>query len=194
MNSSQITLKQFFAFQEKNLNQDRLSAIESSDKLSPIKQKALEKAKAIKWHTLFKESVKQTEDLLNINLAQDIMVKAWNKSGQLLKYLDKEKYPPDQTFLVRLVEHTIKSEHQPYLEIFIDDEPIGKIRFNLTLALTFKGLDLKIKNGKIIEILTGACTGKGTIKCENFLIWEKPTEPFPLPGSIPLGEGITVAK
>ncbi|MFB0509742.1 MAG: hypothetical protein ACETVX_04540, partial [bacterium] len=100
MNSSQITLKQFFAFQEKNLNQDRLSAIESSDKLSPIKQKALEKAKAIKWHTLFKESVKQTEDLLNINLAQDIMVKAWNKSGQLLKYLDKEKYPPDQTFLV----------------------------------------------------------------------------------------------
>lgn len=194
MNSSQITLKEFFALQDKDLKKDRLSKIESSEKLKPVKEKAQEQAKEIKWFLLFKESIKKTNDLLNIVISKDIMGKAWNQFRLLIKYLDKVKYSPDDTYLVTLVEHTIKSEHKPYLEIFIDDVLIGKITFNITVALTFKGLNLKIKNGKIIEIQTDSCIGKGSIKCENFPLFERKTAPFTLLGSIKLVENINIAN
>jgi hypothetical protein len=121
------------------------------------------------------------------------MVKAWNKYRELLKYTDKEKYPPDVSVLVPLAEHTIKSEHKPYIEILINDKSVGKIDFNINISLTLKGIILKIRDGKIKEIQTGSCKGKGTIKCEDLVILEKETESFSLPGSINLGEGIPIA-
>ncbi|GAH43635.1 unnamed protein product, partial [marine sediment metagenome] len=52
----------------------------------------------------------------------------------------------------------------------------------LDIMLMLKGITLKIKGGKIREIITGSCKGKGIIMCENFKIMEKETESFPLPG------------
>lgn len=91
-----------------------------------------------------------------------------------------------------MAEHTIKSEHKPYIEILINDKSVGKIDFNINISLTLKGIILKIRDGKIQEIQTGSCKGKGTIKCENFVILEKETESISLPGSINLGEGIPI--
>jgi len=192
MSNSQITLSQFFSFKGKKLSQDQLSAIESGEELSSLKERISEKAKEIKWPVVFGEIMKKLEDLLNVNIP-DIMVAAWSKYRTIREYLDSEKYPPDETLLVPLAGHTIRSEHHPYVEILINDEPVGKINFNINLALVLEGITLKIKGGKIREILTGSCKGKGTIKCENFIILEKETESFSLPGSINLGEGIAIA-
>ena len=68
------------------------------------------------------------KDLLAIGIP-DILVAAWNKYRILLKYLDREKYPPNESFLVPLAEHSITSEHHPYVEILVNDQPVGKICF-----------------------------------------------------------------
>lgn len=187
MDSSEITLHQFFALKE-----DALSTIESSKGMEALKEKIQKESTAIKWPVALNEITKKVGDLLNISVI-DIMVKAWNKYRELLKYTDKEKYPPDVSVLVPLAEHTIKSEHKPYVEILINEKPVGRVDFNINISLTLKGIILKIRDGKIQEIQTGSCKGKGTIKCEDFIIMEKETESFPLPGSINLGEGVPIA-
>lgn len=191
MNNSQITLSQFFSYNEKELSQKRLSTIESSEKISSLKEIVLKEAEEVSWPAAFNEIIKKIGDLLNISIPH-IMVMAWNKYRILLKYLDREKYSPDETFLVPLAEHTIKSEHHPYIEILINEKPVGKIDFNINISLTLKGIMLKIEGGKIKEILTGTCKGKGTITFEKLAIMEKETESFSLPGSIDLGKGIPI--
>jgi len=191
MNNAQISLKNFFTFQEKDLSQTGLSSIELSNTFTSLKERILKEAKEIRWPVTFNEIIKKVEDLLNVGI-NDIMVTAWNKYRILLKYTDKEKYSPNETFLVPLSEHTIKSEHKPYIEILINDKSVGKIDFNINISLTLKGIILKIRDGKIQEIQTGSCKGKGTIKCYDFVIMEKETESFSLPGSINLGEGVPI--
>jgi hypothetical protein len=160
--------------------------------MSLLKEKVSKGIKEIRWPVTFNEIIKKVEDLLNISLS-DIMVTAWNKYRMLLKYTDKKKYSSNETFLVPLAEHTIKSEHKPYIEILINDKSVGKIDFNINISFTLKGIILKIRDGKIKEIQTGSCKGKGTIKCEDLVILEKETESFSLQGSINLGEGIPIA-
>ena len=187
MDSSEITLHQFFAPKE-----DALSTIESSKRMEALKEKIQKESTAIKWPVALNEITKKVGDLLNISVI-DIMVKAWNKYRELLKYTDKEKYPPDVSVLVPLTEHTIKSEHKPYVEILINEKPVGKIDFNINISLTLKGMILKIQDGKIKEIKTGSCKGKGNVKLEDLVIMEKETESISLPGSINLGDGVAIA-
>ncbi len=191
MNNLEITLNQFFSLKE--LSQSRLSTIESSEKMSLLKEKVSKEIKEIRWPVTFNEIIRKVEDLLNISIP-DIMVAAWNKYRMLLKYTDRGKYSSNETFLVPLAEHTIKSEHKPYIEILINDKSVGKIDFNINISLTLKGIILKIRDGKIQEIQTGSCKGKGTIKYEDFVLLEKETDLFLLPGSINLGEGIPIVS
>ncbi len=191
MNQPPITLNHFFSFHGKELPQNSLSGIESNEKISSLKEAFSREAKGIKWSVAFREMIKKIEDLLNIGVP-DIMVKAWNKYSLLLKYSDKKKYSPDETFLVPLAEHTIKSEHHPYLEILINNKPVGKMVFDINIALMLEGIILKIQDGKIKEILTGSCKGKGTIKHGDFVIFEKASGPISLPGTLDLGDGLPI--
>lgn len=191
MNQSPITLNHFFSFEGEELPQDSLSGIESSEKISSLREAFSRETKGIKWSVAFREMIKQIADLLNIGVP-DIMVKAWNKYSLLLKYSDRKKYSPDEIFLVPLAEHTIKSEHHPYLEILINNQTVGKMVFDINISLMLEGIILKIQDGKIKEILTGSCKGKGTIKHGDFVIFEKASGSISLPGSMDLGEGLPI--
>jgi hypothetical protein len=189
MNSPQTTLNEFFS-QAGKLSPEQLSKIGASERLSSLKEKILEEAK-VKWPVAFGMVVEKISDLLDVKLL-DIMVIAWGKYRSLQRYLDREKYPPGETFLVHLAEHTIKSEHHPSIQILVNDKLVGKIEFNIAISLMLKGIILKVQDGRIKEIITGTCKGKGTIKCEDYVILEKETESISLPGSIGLGEGVPI--
>ncbi|MBI2858985.1 MAG: hypothetical protein HYX90_07895 [Chloroflexi bacterium] len=75
----------------------------------------------------------------------------------------------------------------------MNGQPVGKIVFNIAISLALKGIILKIQDARIKEIVTGTCTGNGTIKLEGLVIVERKTEPVSLPGSIRLGEGVPIA-
>ena len=193
MNSSEITFNKIFSFNEKGLSQDRLSEIEATGKISSLKEGILKEVKETTWPVAFNEIMKKVGDLLNISVP-DVMVTAWNKHRILRKYLDREKYPPDETILAPLSEHTIESEHHPFIEVLLNNKPVGKVEFNINIALTLRGIILKIQNGKIKEILTGDCEGSGRLEYEGLVLFERVTGPIPLPGSIDLGEGVPIAS
>ena len=189
MNDSSTTLSSFFHVE--SLPKTQFSKIEPSENIAAIKQRAIAKAIQNGWPLIFDEVFKQIEKLFGIEVPE-IIKKAWNEGAALLKYLDKEKYPPDETILVTLVEHTIKSTHKPYLEILINDAPIGKIEFEVEIALTLKGTILKIQDSTIKGIYIGSCKGEGVVKCEGIQIMKRETSEFSLPRSIDFKDGLRI--
>lgn len=135
--------------------------------------------------TVSSEAESSLSDLLDIDLL-DVLVGSWNKSMELQRYKDPEKYPPDKTWLVSLSDHNIKSSHKPRLEIFLDGKSIGSLEFDLALELKVKGLILRIKGGKIIGVTTGKVQVFGDFGLYGAGIWKGETKEFDLPGNIDL--------
>ncbi|MEA5115602.1 MAG: hypothetical protein VB050_16410 [Geobacteraceae bacterium] len=191
MDNQLPTLNDFFAFNGASLPRRRLEALETGEKMSALKEKIARNVGGVTWPVAFSELLNKIGDVLDIRLT-DILVAAWQKYRQIRKYSDSAAYPPGETFLVPLAEHTVRSTHHPRIEILVDDHPVATVDLEIEIALTLEEAILKISDGKIKGVTTGACTGKGIIKCEGFTVLEKETEPFRLPGAIDLGEGIPI--
>lgn len=121
----------------------------------------------------------------------DILVWGWRKQREILQYRNKEN-PPGGSHKVPLIEHTLVSKHFPTIQPVINEVPIAKLKFDITLKLKMKGVMLVIQDGKIVEVMTGTCTGNGSIAYAGFTILEKKTAPYSLPGSIPFKQGIPI--
>jgi hypothetical protein len=193
MGDSKVTLDHFFRYRPESVSQDRLSQVNSTDKLIVMKKKIVEEAGEIRWPVAFGAVIEKVNDLLDID-TKDILIGAWKKREELSKYADTDKYPPGQTFLVSLFEHTVASKHEPYVEVLVNGKEVGRIKFGIDLELKLKGATLKIDGGKIVGVSTGTCEGKGAVRCEGVPILERETQPFTLPGNIHFDPGIPVPK
>jgi len=121
-----------------------------------------------------------------------VLAGAWNTEGILVKYLDKEKYPPDKTVIVPLVKHSIKSSHHPYIEVLVDDVAMGKVHLDIVIEMVLEGFNLKIQDGKIKAIATGICKAKGSVGLDGVTLMEEKMKPISLPGIISLKDGIEI--
>lgn len=121
----------------------------------------------------------------------DILVWGWRKQREILQYRNKEN-PPGGSHKVPLIEHTLVSKHSPTIQPVINEAPIAKLKFDITLKLKMKGITLVIRDGKIMEVTTGTCTGNGSMAYAGFTILEKKTAPYSLPGLIPFKQGIPI--
>jgi hypothetical protein len=185
------TLQQVFVTEDEKVAEERFSEVEAKPKVDSLKQKVSELAKGVRWKATRSEIVKKVADLLDIAIP-DILIGAWKKCETLQEYADKEKHPPNETALVPLAEHKIRSTHKPHIEILVNETPIGKIDFDIDVSLALSGMVLKIQAGKIMEIQTGSCKAGGTIKCEGTTLAQTQLKPIQLPGTIHLGTGIPI--
>lgn len=185
------TINTFFNLQD--ASQDWVSGVLHSQEFSQVKQSIAKEVKGVPLTASFYEKmVRELPQSLDIEI-KDILVWAWRKRGEIIQYRDKKKYPPGETHLVPLLEHTVISEHSPTIQPVINNVELPtKIKFDIVLKLKIKGAMLGIRDGKIMEILTGSCTGSGSIQYAGIAVLEKKTAPFTLPGTINLGEGITI--
>lgn len=190
MEEIHTTLNHFFSL--KNLSKEQLSEIISSDQFLPIKEKMSKELKGIPIpHSFFEQMIEQLSELLHIDV-RAILVSVWSKSEEFKKYLDGEEYSPEEILLLPLAEHSITSEHTPALKPFLDKIPLGEIKFHVYLELELKGAVVKIQNGKLMGGTIGTCEGKGSITCGDVHLLEKDTQPWSLPGSIELSDGIPI--
>jgi hypothetical protein len=159
--------------------------IEENSMLASLAAPLLKAAAGQRWSIQVAWNARDNlSELLNVDM-RDVLIGAWNKSVVLRRYLDAERYPPDQTVIVHLSDHSIRSEHRPYLEISINGL-FERLEFSLVLELKLKGFRLKIQGGEIHEILNGDCQGRVTLSCGPALLWETETGTVFLPGSIKL--------
>jgi hypothetical protein len=143
------------------------------------------------WAGVRNKIVAKAVNLLDIRLL-DVMGWAWKKGRELEAYHDRQKYPPNKVFPVSLVEHTIKSTHQPHIDIRINQKTVGTVHFLVNIEITIRGMQLEIQNARIKKIKTGNLTGKGSFFCEGFRLAQRESNPLELPGTVDLGEGLEI--
>ena len=129
--------------------------------------------------------------LLDIDVVR-LLVDGWNKARELRKYRDEAAYPPDEVIVVALSKHKLESQHKPHLELVVADRPVGRLHFQIDLALNIDGAQLTIQGGRIMRIATGKTSGTGTIRCEGVIVGQKEAKLGALPGKIDLGAGVPI--
>ena len=114
----------------------------------------------------------------------DVLTGAWKKYELVAKAMEESKRNPNDTILRPLAKHTVKSIHHPYVEVFMDNNSMGKLEFELTAAFDVEGLTLKIQRGEISAIMTGTCQGSIQLSFAGEYLTGVKTERISLPGSI----------
>lgn len=185
MNHKDVNLNSILASRRPDFSELLARTIEDNSMLASLAAPLLKVAGGKKWSAQVAWGARDNlSELLNVDMC-DVLVGGWNKSVVLRRYLDLQRYPPDKTFIVHLSDHSIRSEHRPYLEISISGIS-ERLEFTLVLELELKGFKLKIRGGEIHEILNGDCHGKAKLSCGPALLWETETGTLFLPGSIKL--------
>jgi len=185
MNPTELNLNKILPATIPDFSDLLARTIDENSLLASLKASLIKAAAGQQWSGQVAWNAQDNlDELLDVDL-QEVLIGAWNKSTILRKYLDVQRYPPDKTFMIHLSEHSIRSEHRPYLEVSINGLS-GKLEFRLVLELKVKGFKLKIRGGEIHEILSGECRIKATFSCGPALLWMTETGTISLPGSIKL--------
>lgn len=180
------TLREIFALPEKG------EADPSDDRWKAVEERISQEVKGIKWTAAMPDLVPKICDLLEIRV-DGVLLSAWKKAGEIQAVIEKSKQTPEEATYVELAEHTINSEHKPSIDVKLRGAKLKTIALLVQLGFKLKGFVLKIKNGGIIELQTGHCEVKGTVKFSGLTIAEKKLEPIKLPFSIPIPSAIPVA-
>jgi len=187
--SGTITLRELFRVDPKEVTARARSGLDLYQTAAEIKESVKREARAIRWPWVRDLVAEKAHDVLNLNVV-DVLAEAWKKYAEIEKYADRQKYGPEDSILVPLMEHTVKSKHHPYVEILLHDKPMGRVEFDLDFSLTLAGFVLNIQDGSIREIQTGSAKGEGKLALATVTLFKRETKPLDFPGRIPLGPGI----
>jgi hypothetical protein len=185
------TLNDFFDISVKGSWDDIADKLQSGDSLTDLKSKVVSQLAPQHWPNLVKGIGDKVGELFDVDIGW-LLVTGWSKYRELREYADATKHPPDESNLVPLGTHTLNIAYSPYMEILYNGQPFGKVAFDITLSFDLEGFVLTIQNGKIKKIHTGSCKAKGKIEYKDHTLAEKPLTQISLPGTIELGEGISL--
>ena len=133
------------------------------------------------------------EILGEVDVVGDILGSAWGKAPEIMEYLSPD-CPPDETYMVPLIEHEITSEHSPAVEPKFKQQSLGEFIFDIALSLMVEGAILEIRAGRIRKIHIGSCTGGGGMGHQGIQLMEFPEQVIDaIKGAIALaGEGLQI--
>src|SRR5260370_12198211 len=193
MSKTNLSMRDLFEARRNGATEAKGDAVEEEKRAGEVKQELTKKSKLMKWNGVRDVLMDETMEMLEIPLF-DFLAPAWKKYREILEFADAEKYPPNETELVSLSEHTLKVEHHPYLQVTYKGVPLpnDKIEFTLEAELTLQEVVLQIQNGKIMAIRAGAVKGSGELLLDKQSVIKKEFGSYGLPGSIELGDGISL--
>lgn len=181
------TLATFFGAADADEWRRRAAGLHSKPAFTRLASAVAGYGDLMSWPSAFGEIVGRIPDLLAIDPSK-LLVGTWAKGREFQRYADPEQYPPDETVLVKLARHTIRSAHEPKVEVVANEVLVDTVDFKLSLAITIEGAVLTIRDGKIHEVALGECTGSGELSCEGHPLARRESEPFELPGKLELAE------
>lgn len=192
MSLNGITLTTLFELaQDHDFHQRALAAHAGTEEdLSKMKSRASTFLKNLKWKVIEEDIKKKSLELLHID-AMELLTKAWRQYQEIAEEAEKTKSGGEAAH-VALAEHFINAKLHPFLEIDIKKISVEKIVFDVNVDFNLKGLQLKIENGRIVEVEAGSCEGNGEIKVKDTQLVHKDFGPIDMPGKISLGNGIPV--
>ena len=191
MFDTSFTLRSIFSLPAPDVQDRRI------EQWTRIEQDIIKDFPSVKWNAAMPDLAPKIDELFDIEIP-NMFVIAWNKAREVQDALNESKHLSEEVIYLELAEHSIISEHHPYVEMSIKNFPPKKIiELTVKLSMKLKGFQLKIHHGVIEEIRTGLCEAEGVIEYKELIIMEKKLEAIKLPGSIRLNDGsptVTSAK
>ena len=188
MSSTRVTVGGLFGMGPGGLSSDQLPDAALTQVYAQMQEQMKDKA-GVAWKMAQDNMDQHLERLMDIDVV-GLLVSGWNKSRELRKYRDETAYPPDEVVVVALAKHKLESQHKPHLELVVADRPVGRLNFQIDLALNIDGAQLTIQGGRVKRIATGKTSGTGTIRCQGVIVGQKDAKLGSLPGTIDLGSGV----
>jgi hypothetical protein len=194
MSDEQITLAS--AFEVDKAAAGQAEGLKKSESFQSVKQKMSEKFGGVKLPSGFYDGlidllVKNLHELLAIDIPKDILANTWKNQKMLREYCDRQKYPADQKFLVPMIEHTLKTSHEPSMEVSVLGQSIGNLPVKLEAAFLIKGATLEVQDGKIKKIQIGDLDSTGQLQFLGVPVLEKKIT-IHIPGAYDLKEGVEI--
>jgi len=121
-----------------------------------------------------------------------LIVGAWVRTRLLEQYCERSMRAPEETFVVSLAQHVVRSKYAPSIELLVNEKAIDSLQFGIEVTLALEGLVLRIRNGRIMELRSGKCEASGTITCAGHPMAERKSRAVALPGVVSLGQGIEI--
>jgi hypothetical protein len=191
MSESILTLRELFQISQTDVSVGAESGIDGDVAAKSVQEAIARESRALRWPWVRHAIADQTSEILNMNVL-DALGEAWKKIAEVEEYADPAKHSPSEKNLLPLAEHTISSEHHPFLKVLFRGQEIGRLTFELKFSLILEGFVLVIQNARIMEIQAGRAKGEGSLSLTSVPVWKREWGPLEFPGQISLGSGIPV--
>jgi hypothetical protein len=113
------------------------------------------------------------------------LLQGWAFAKELQSYKDAEKYPPDETAVLKLGEHELSGTFNPVVTISCEGKVVCKLTFELFLSGAFNAVSISIRNGRITACGGGECALTMTLKFRDVdLTGPLSLKKFALPGKV----------
>ena len=169
-----------------NALSDRLGAgLDAGAESKEIKDAIASAAPGLPLGAVVDGVARAVRELLDVPVS-DVLVGAWERARDLRAAIQKTRESADATELVPLLSHTITSEHRPYVEIVKGEVAIARLVFPVKLEFRLEGVVLRVRQGRISDILAGTVKVKATMKFGDFVVFEKALTPISIPGALAL--------
>lgn len=188
MAEAALTVSRFFFADSRDAGA-KLAQASASDEVMPEIKRRLAGVPGLDWSTVASSIGAELYEALEIGLDQ-ILVSAWQHHDPLVRALAPDRLPGHHVHLLPLAEHTVRTVHQPSVELLVSDRALARFRFDVNLALTLRGAVLKMRGRHVREISAGTCRGRGELSCGGVRLVEADPHPFALAGLIDFGEAL----
>jgi hypothetical protein len=128
--------------------------------------------------------------LLELPLVE-IFALGWQKHGRLMEAAHRSLGQSGEVEIVNLATHTIRSIHEPRLEVFLGEAMIAAITLAVTLAADMHALQAVIRAGRIEGLASGRADLKTELSCDGVRV-KSASSAVDLHLTLELGEGITL--
>ncbi|MGW5240341.1 hypothetical protein ACWEOW_15540 [Monashia sp. NPDC004114] len=127
-------------------------------------------------------------DLVDIEF-DELILEGWRKLGDLNAAAKRTRDASGTSEVVDLAAHHITSNHNPRVELRVDDVTIATVTFELSLGFTLKAVVATVRAGRLVALNAGQCDVEGSLKAEGKQL-AKRTGHFELPLLVRLGNGV----
>lgn len=190
------TLSQFFFGSRQSIGARGARQVEKDSALQDLHAQISEELPKLPWKPVARKIGQKIVDALDLGIAERILGPAWTKLEALQQYRDPEEFPPGETILVPIAEHTVTSAHSPHVEIRLKDVEVGRLELGVELELHLEGVLLEVQGGVIRRVQAGSCQGRGRLACRfrGKEVWniERSSPQIEFEQGLPLGNGIPI--
>ena len=178
-----ITLADLFGPEVQDLAPRVEVALNTDMELRSLKEKFTQMLQKFEVGALSRTIGSKVQELLDVDIS-DVLGSAWSKSKEIREAIKKTKLDTNETELIPLMEHTIESEHRPYVEIRHGQNVLVRVTFQVSLEIRVKGAQIRIEKGAIQEIVSGEANVVGLLKLGGAKLLEKKIESLHISGPV----------